>query len=68
MSLIDNLLNQLTNRQKEDFVIALRETVKDPPGVGGCGEYLGSLVPLIFATDNEKLKALKLLNEWEVPQ
>jgi hypothetical protein len=68
MSVIDNLLNQLTDRQKKIFVVALREVIKDPPGVGGCGQYLGNIAPLIFATDDEKLKALKLLNEWEATQ
>jgi hypothetical protein len=63
VSLIDELLDSMCDDDKEAYIVALREVVKSP-GVGGAGEYIGSLVPLVFASDEEKFEALKKLNKW----
>jgi hypothetical protein len=64
MNFIDTLLQELSEDDRGIYISALREVVKSP-GVGGMGEYLGSLVPLVFATDEEKIKAIKLMNDWK---
>lgn len=63
---IDKILQALPEELRDDYVCALRDTVKNPPGVGGYGQYLGSLAPLVFATRDEKVEALEKLNRWNM--
>lgn len=62
MTVIDRLLSALDDGDRETYVCYLREVVGEP-GVGGYGQYLGSLVPIIFASDEQKLEALRRMSQ-----
>lgn len=62
MSIVDKALQALDDREREEYIEWLREVVGGP-GVGGHGQYLGSLAPLIFATDKQKTEALRMMSE-----
>lgn len=66
MDTIDRALRGLTDDERETYCVALREVV-GKPGVGGYGQYLGSMAPVIFATDEQRLEALRRTNEWGKP-
>jgi len=63
MSTIDKVLQALDKNEQETYISYLREIVKDGPGIGGYGQYLGSIVPMIFATESEKADALRQMSE-----
>jgi hypothetical protein len=63
MSTIDKVLQSLNKDERETYVCYLREIVKDGPGIGGYGQYLGSITPMIFATESEKAEALRKMSE-----
>jgi hypothetical protein len=63
MSTIDQVLQSLNENGRETYVSYLREVVKDGPGIGGYGQYLGSIAPMIFATEAEKAEALRQMSE-----
>ena len=62
MSTIDKCLAALNDSERETYVCYLRDVVRSP-GVGGYGQYIGSLVPIIFATDEQKLEALRRMSQ-----
>ena len=62
MSTIGKFLAALNNAERETYVCYLREIV-GCPGVGGYGQYLGSLVPIVFATDEQKLEAIRRMSQ-----
>ena len=63
MSTIDKALQALDKNEQETYISYLREIVKDGPGIGGYGQYLGSIAPMIFATEAEKSEALRQMSE-----
>lgn len=63
MSVIDRALQTLDRVEQETYISYLRETVANPPGIGGYGQYLGSIASLIFATEAEKATALRKMSE-----
>lgn len=63
MSTIDKALQALSKNEQETYVSYLREIVKDGPGIGGYGQYLGSIATMIFATEAEKAEALRQMSE-----
>jgi hypothetical protein len=65
MSIIDKALWALSDRERETYISYLREVVTNPPGISGSGGYLGSIAPLVFATEAEKAEALRLMSEQE---
>jgi hypothetical protein len=65
MSLIDRALLSMNNDEKETYVSFLREVVGGP-GVGGYGQHLGSLAPLVFATEAQKAEALRRTSEYQL--
>lgn len=65
MSLIDRALLALNDHEKETYVSFLREVVGGP-GVGGYGQYLGSLAPMVFATEAQKAEALRRTSEFQI--
>lgn len=62
MSVIDKVLQVMDSAERETYICYLREVVKDAPGIGGYGQYLGSIAPLIFATEDEKAEALRRMS------
>lgn len=64
MSLVDKALSALSKNERETYICYLREIVGSP-GVGGSGQYLGSLEPIIFADDAQKTEALRRMSEGE---
>jgi len=66
MSTIDKVLQALDKNEQETYLCYLREIVKDGPGIGGYGQYLGSIAPMIFATEAEKAEALRQMSEQEL--
>jgi len=61
MTIVDKALSALSKDERETYVCYLREVVGSP-GVGGYGQYLGSLEPIIFADDTQKLEALRRMS------
>lgn len=62
-NMADDMVAQIPKGMRGDYIEALRQVVKGP-GVGGSGQYLGSLEPLVFATRAQKIEAIELLNKW----
>jgi hypothetical protein len=62
MSIIDKALSALDDVEREEYIEWLRDVVGGP-GVGGHGQYLGSLAPLVFATSAQKAEALSKMSE-----
>lgn len=62
MSAIDKCLGALSLDERAVYICYLREVV-GAPGVGGYGQYIGSLEPLVFATDEQKLEALRRMSQ-----
>lgn len=65
MSIIDRALQTLNDDERGTYVSFLREVV-GAPGVGGYGQYLGSLAPLVFATDEQKAEALQRTSAYQL--
>lgn len=65
MSVIDRVLQSLNENERETYVSFLREVVGGP-GVGGYGQYLGSLAPIVFATEAQKAEALRRTSEFQL--
>lgn len=61
MSIVDKCLAALNDDERDTYVCYLREVVGSP-SVGGYGQYLGSLVPIVFATDDQKTEALRRMS------
>lgn len=61
MSTIDKCLGALSLDERGTYICYLREVVGSP-GIGGYGQYIGSLEPLLFATDEQKLEALRRMS------
>lgn len=61
MSIIDKCLSAMTDEERGTYVCYLREVVGSP-SIGGSGQYLGSLVPIVFATDEQKTEALRRMS------
>jgi len=66
MTFVDKALSAFTWDERETFVAYLRDVVGSP-SIGGYGQYLGSLAPLVFATDDQKLEALRLMSAQQEP-
>ncbi len=66
MTTIEKCLAALNDQERDTYVCYLRDVVGSP-GVGGYGQYLGSIVPLVFATDEQKLEALRQMSRAELP-
>lgn len=62
MSTIDKCLGALSLDERAVYVSYLREVVGSP-SIGGYGQYLGPLEPLVFATDEQKTEALRRMSQ-----
>lgn len=65
MSMIDRALQTLNDNERETYVSFLRDVVGGL-SVGGYGQYLGSLAPLVFATDDQKVEALRRTSAYQM--
>lgn len=61
MSLIDRVLSRMEEEDQIDFVVALRGVLRIP---NDSYSNIYDQTRLVFASDEDKLKAFKLLNKW----
>ncbi len=64
MKLIDKLLSQMEEDDQEEYVVILEDVLKIPKG-GNYNPNLSCRTRLFFASDEDKIKALELMNKYK---
>jgi len=64
MKLIDKLLSQMEDDEREEYVAILEDVLKIPNG-GNFNPNLYNRTRLFFASDEDRIKALELINKYK---